>query len=237
MPTTSFRLAFLGAVGLAALPSAPLAAQVYDDSPMAKAVDKLIGGPRWGSVSTFDVAGVRLGMTPDEARAGLRRAGFVPKAQDPEQDSFASVVSQRAVERIGGSADRTKVPMFTTAKGSQGESVEVWYAATRDGARATEVKYVMPADRMTGSAFSQGVVAKYGKPTFAQGSQSIYCTKPEKVCASYASLQLPYLTAEPNPSSNHVVDLRMGRRYDDGLKAERAAAVEATAPKNAKASF
>ncbi|MEH3036158.1 MAG: hypothetical protein PGN23_06660 [Sphingomonas adhaesiva] len=236
--TMSFisRASLLGAAGLAAAAASPSFAQVYDGSTAARLMDKVLGGPRWGSVADFDVAGVRLGMTPEEARAALRKGGLVPAAEDPQQDAFGAVVSRRAAERGGAGADRGTVPMFTMARGVQGETVEVWYAAARDGARVTQVKYLMPTNRMEAAAFSRSVEAKYGRPTFRQGAQGFYCTKPERVCAGYASKVLPYLVADTG-SVHHGLDLQMGEEYRAELKAETAAAVEAAAPKNAKASF
>jgi len=230
------RASLLGAAALAAASPGPSFAQVYDGSPAARLVDKVLGGPRWGSVADFDVAGVRLGMTPEEARAALRKGGLVPAAEDPQQDAFRAVVSQRAAERGAAGADRATVPMFTMARGAQGETVEVWYAAARDGARVTQVKYLMPTNRMEAAAFSKTVEAKYGRPTFREGAHGFYCTKPERVCAGYATKVLPYLVADIG-SAHHGLDLQMGEGYRAELKAETAAAVEAAAPKNAKASF
>lgn len=221
---------------LAMTATASLDAQAYDNSPAAKLVDKLLGGPRWGSVATFDVAGVTLGMTPDEARAVLRKARFVPASDDPAQDAWSAVVSQRVAGRIGGTVDQTKVPMFTRAKGAQGETVEVWYAATQDGAHVTEVKYRMPTARMDRTEFMKATLAKYGRPTVQEGLRSIYCTKLEKICASYENKALPYLVVEPDYNL-FVIDLMMGQRYQDERKASLSAAIETAAPKNAKASF
>lgn len=230
------RFVLLGIASFAAAASLPAGAQVYVGSPGAKLLDSVLGGPRWAPVSTLDVAGVTLGMTPDDTRAALRKAGFTPNVEDPQQDGWSAVVSQRAAERIGGKVDRSKVPMFTRAKGTQGETVEVWYAATREGPRASSIKYRMPTARMEKAAFLKGVAEKYGKPTFQEGAKGLWCTKPEKVCASYANRQLPSLTVESGHAF-HEVDLTMGQRYRDEQKALTAAAVEAAAPKDARASF
>jgi hypothetical protein len=226
----------LGIASFAVAVSLPARAQVYDGSVSAKLYDKVFGGPRWAPVSTLDVGGVTLGMTPDQARAALRDAGIVPNAEDPMQDAWSAVVSQRAAERMGGTVDHLKVPMFTRAKGAQGETVEVWYAATREGPRASSVKYQMPTARMGKAAFLTGVAKKYGRPTFQEAAKGIWCSKPEKVCASYVNQQLPTLIVESSHTF-HEVDLTIGRLYRDEQKASTAAAVEATAPKDAKASF
>ncbi|MFV0622675.1 hypothetical protein ACBY01_01510 [Sphingomonas sp. ac-8] len=227
-----------GTVLMLALGSAaPVAAQARADSPAAKLIHRLLpGGPRWASVSTFDVAGVKLGMTPEETRTALKAQGFTPPAIDPTQDSWASVVSRRVAERIPGKVDETRVPMFTRASGPQGEQVEVWYTATREGARATSIEYTMPTNRMERAAFAASVAAKYGRPTAEDPVHGLYCTKGEGSCLTYQNKMLPHLLTESDYSV-YSVKLMEGTRYGDELKAQTAAAVEAAAPENAKASF
>lgn len=214
-----------------------VAAQAPADSPAAKLIDRLLtGGPRWAPVGTFDVAGVKLGMTPEETRAALKAGGFTPQATDPTQDSWTSVVSRRIAERIPGKVDEAKVPMFTRAGGAQGEQVEVWYTATPEGARATSIEYTMPTNRMERAAFVAGVSAKYGRPTTEDPVHGLYCTRGESSCVTYGNRVLPHLLTESSYSV-HSIKLMEGMRYGDELKARSAAAVEAAAPRNAKASF
>ena len=196
----------------------------------------LTGGPRWAPVSTFDVAGVKLGMTPEETRTALKGAGFSPQATDPMQDAWSAVVSGRAAERIGGKVEDGKVPMFTRASGPQGETVEIWYAATPEGARATSIEYMMPTKRMERAAFAAGIAVKYGRPTVEETARGLYCTKGEGSCLTYQNKALPHLLTESSYSV-HSVKLTEGEQYRNELKSRTAAAVEAAAPKNAKASF
>lgn len=234
MPST---VAYGAMFTLALGSTTPVAAQARADSPAAKLIDRLLtGGPRWASVSTFDVAGVKLGMTPEETRSALKAGGFTPQATDPTQDSWASVVSRRIAERIPGEVDETKVPMFMRAGGPQGEQVEVWYTATPEGARATSIEYTMPTNRMERAAFVASVSAKYGRPTAEDPVHGLYCTKGEASCVTYGNRNLPHLLTESSYSV-HSIKLMEGSRYGDELKARTAAAVEGMVPKNAKASF
>lgn len=231
------RLALLGAAASAATTSTTAGAQFPGDTQAAALVNKLLGAhPRSAPVATFAVAGVSLGMSPAEARAALTKAGFTPQAEDPMQDAWSAVVSQRAAERVGGRVEQAKVPMFTVAEGSQGERVEVWYAATETGAKAASVKYLMPTNRMERAAFKSSATAKYGRPTFEDPTRALYCTKGEQTCTSWQNQELPYLSVESS-FANHEIDLLQGQRYGAEMKMRMAAAVEAAAPKNAKASF
>lgn len=215
----------------------PAAAQASANSPGAKFFNRLLtSGPRWASVDTFDVAGVRLGMTPQQTRTALKDAGFTPRATDPTQDSWASMVSRRAAERIGGRVDETKVPMLTRASGPQGETVEIWYAATEEGARATSIEYMVPTKRMERATFAAGLSAKYGRPTVRDAARDLYCTKGEGSCVAYQNKALPYLLAESGYEV-HSVRLAEGVGYAEEMKGRMAAAVEAEAPRKAKASF
>jgi hypothetical protein len=234
MPST---VAYGAMFTLALGSTTPVPAQARADSPAAKLIDRLLtGGPRWASVSTFDVAGVKLGMTPEETRSALKAGGFTPQATDPPQDSWASVVSRRIAERIPGEVDETKVPMFMRAGGPQGEQVEVWYTATPEGARATSIEYTMPTNRMERAAFVASVSAKYGRPTAEDPVHGLYCTKGEASCVTYGNRNLPHLLTESSYSV-HSIKLMEGSQYGDELKARTAAAVEGMVPKNAKASF
>jgi len=222
---------------LAMTSSGPAGAQAHPDSVGAQFFNKLLyGGPRWAPVDTFDVAGARLGMSPEEARTALKAAGFSAPATDPTQDSWSSMVSRRRAERIGGKVDETKIAMFTRAGGPQGEQVEVWYAATEDGARATSIEYTVPTKRMERATFTSGVSAKYGRPTVQEAARSLYCTKGEGSCQTYQNKALPHLQTEIDYSV-YVVKLTEGGTYDRDLKARMAAAIEAAAPRDAKASF
>ena len=234
---TNTSLAQAAVLALALAYSGSAGAQAHPDSVGAKFFNKLLyGGPRWAPVDTFDVAGVRLGMTPEEARAALRTAGFVPPATDPTQDSWSSTLSRRRAERLGGKVDESRVAMFTRAASPQGEQVEVWYAATAEGARASSVEYRMPTGRMERTAFVSATSAKYGRPTTQDPVRNLYCTKGEGSCVTHSNKALPHLQTEIDYSA-YVVTLREGGAYDADLKARMAAAVEAVAPRNAKASF
>ena len=236
MKTNTF-LAQGAVLALAIACSGPAVAQARPDSVGARFFNKLLSaGPRWAPVDTFDVAGVRLGMTPEQTRAALKATGFAPQATDPTQDSWGSMVSRRRAERIGGKVDETKIPMFTRAGGPQGEQVEVWYAATEDGARATSIEYTVPTKRMERATFASGVSAKYGRPTVQEAARSLYCTKGEGSCQTYQNKALPHLQTEIDYSV-YAVKLTEGGAYDRDLRARMAAAIEAAAPRDAKASF
>jgi hypothetical protein len=107
-------------------------------------------------VADVDIAGIRLGMTPEQVRPALVRAGFTPRPSDPDQDAWdARVAAEVGKRRPGTRSTASKVPMFTMARGPRGEHLEIWYYAGPSGPIASSIKFQIPADQMTGAAFYQ----------------------------------------------------------------------------------
>ena len=188
------------------------------------------------AVENLDVAGAKLGMSPEQVRSALKAGGFTPQATDPIQSSWSALVADKIAERGVTKLDNSKVSMFTMASGPQGERIEVWYSATPQGARANSVLYRLPTNRMEKSTFLAGVKEKYGQPTIESRNSSLYCSSGERKCVSYENKQLPYLSVAAEYSA-YEISLRNGMKYSDEYRAEMANAIEIAAPKNAKTSF
>ncbi len=225
---------------VAVIASTAVDAQVPARGPAQDAINNLLDPIRWAPIDTFDLAGVRLGMTPQEARAALVAKGFKPRVEDPTQQSWAARVSERVATRRGGRIDSSTVTGFTMAGGPQGERIEVWYAATKVGARVANVNYTIPSDRMEAQAFLSGVTSKYGKPSFTERTKRFYCSKGRDSRASCWHLgdtaDRPGLLAATE-FALHSISLTEGSSTSDARKQQLAAEVEAAAPKDAKASF
>ncbi|WP_370714763.1 hypothetical protein [Sphingomonas sp. IW22] len=206
---------------------------------VALGIDKLLAGsPRWVDVTSFDIAGMKLDMTPEQIRAAMVKNGFTPRKTDPVQAGYALSVRQEAAKRRQTSAlgtDEEKVPMFTMAEGPQNEHIEVWYAATPDGARANQIKFQIPTSRMTSDAFLSSVQSRYGEATNPSRGSLLYCMKGERNCA-YGNHTKPFLHATSSYTTQDI-ELRNGTEVSERRAAAFAAAVDAAAPANAKASF
>ncbi len=191
-------------------------------------------------VAGLDIAGAKLGMTPEQVRAALFRAGFTPRASDPDQDSWeARIAAEVAKRRPGTRSAAKKVAMFTMASGPLGEHLEIWYYAGPSGATASSIKFQIPANQMTGAAFSQGVLEKYGPPTNrGYGKDMLYCSggEPAGSCVTWGNKRKAYLHAERD-SSFHSLYLTQGTEASDAYKAAFWAEVERQAPKDARPSF
>ncbi|MEO7178770.1 MAG: hypothetical protein ABIW83_07990 [Allosphingosinicella sp.] len=191
-------------------------------------------------VADLDIAGIKLGMTPEQVRPALVRAGFTPRASDPDQDSWeARIAAEVAKRRLGTRSAARKVPMFTMASGPRGEHLETWYYAGPSGATASSIKFQIPANQMTGAAFYQGVLEKYGPPTHhGYGKDMLYCSAGERAgsCVTWGNKRKTYFHAESD-SSFHSLYLTQGAEASDAYKAAFWAEVERRAPKDARPSF
>jgi hypothetical protein len=192
------------------------------------------------AVSHLDIAGVKLGMTPEQVRPALVRAGFTPRASDPDQDSWEGrIAAEVAKRRPGTRSTAKKVPMFTMARGPRGEHLEIWYHSGPAGAKASTIKYQVPADQITGSAFYEGVLVKYGRPTVRSfGKDMLYCSagEPAASCVTLGNKQKPYLHAESGYKI-HTLYLAEGADASEARKGAFRAEVERRAPKDARPSF
>ncbi len=236
-------------VSVSIVPSAPASAQ-SDLGDLATAtggalgvlgaavgLDKLLATKlNYVDVTKFDVAGVKLEMTPDQVREALRAKGFTPRATDPTQQDWTARVSEAVANRRGGTRTAGKTPNFTMASGSQGEHIEVWYAVTPTGPVAASVKYLMPTNRMTRAAFIQSIRSRYGRSTTSDPIRALYCGKADGKCVAWENPVDPRLAVELD-YSNYEINLRQGSKFSSRLNADMTAAIEKAAPKDAKASF
>lgn len=199
----------------------------------------------------LDVAGVRLGMSAETARAALTKAGYsIPATNGISYGpSFGALVRSEAARRRTGAAQSPAMTDRVVTKlqgyGPNRETITVNLVVTPSGGSSvTDVHLTMPQDVMTGYAFLRQVTAKYGQPDGRrdQGMTLAWCTAPLKpVCGSITPFQrrpeaLPNLTASMIYNDNTI-------RLADGTEQERerertfAAAVERAAPKTDRAAF
>lgn len=205
-------------------------------------------GIRATTASALDVAGVRLGMSPDDARAALTRAGYRIGENIEYGPSFASRVRAEAERRRTGSyASASMVDRALTgieATGTHRESIVVGLAAVAAGSSVvTGVRLVVPSEVMKGSALLQQAVAKYGQPDGARDGRLTlaWCSAPMKpVCGSILPFQAQYGSL-PNLEASTIVQnsIRLSEGTERGRERERefAAAVDLAAPKSDRVAF
>jgi hypothetical protein len=146
--------------------------------------------------AAFDVAGVRLGMTPDQVRLALLKAGY-RLGSSLMLESFKGEVAARVAEirhQYGPSANDTVAGI--DAQGPSAERIGVEFKQWPDGPHAVRIAFMGNAQRQTQDAFKAQVESKYGKPTMRGPTNWRWCGPDEKQCASFSDPSGPALTAD-----------------------------------------
>ncbi len=176
-------MAFKIIAGLALMISAPAGA--LHGAPMP------IAGP-----SVMDVAGVRLGTTPDAVREALVRAGYRIERVDRTQD-FRQVVANKVAElRRQVSTAKQGATGGILANGAAGERLQVTFDQWPEGARVVAVSFFGDGRRQAVDAFKAQVASKYGKRTGPILGSDRWCSAGERTCGPLGRPALPTLDAD-----------------------------------------
>lgn len=189
------------------------------------------------AVATFDIAGVRLGMTPTQARAAMTASGFRPPAVDPETESWEGLIAEAVAKRRNQTAKRSVMPMSTMAQGPAKQRLEVWYAASPAGPLVASIKYSVASDQVTGALFRERLTAKYGPPTqTGWGKTLLWCSFGERRCLPYGNRDQPYLSGEPG-FDLHTLTVNEGELVGSQRSAALRAEIDRRAPPTAPTNF
>lgn len=192
---------------------------------------------RPAAVAEFDVAGVKLGMTHDEVVTALEEKTFSIRSTSEQKDWDARLSDEMERRGYKGNSEG-RIAGMTYARGPHDERVEVWYAATPQGARVASIRYSAEPDRITRDTFLAGLLSKYGEATTDNGARKIYCTIGEKKCTPlFGSDQLPTLRVQMDSALLYSIDLSEGREAKSRRRAEFTTALESLAPKSSQTTF
>jgi hypothetical protein len=196
-------------------------------------------------VASLDVAGVRLGMSPEMVQQELTRAGYALSAQGRTSD-FAARVQRRAMERRGEPVDnlihKGQLKLSTdvgnqTYQTSSSQQVSIQFTATPSGMKVSEVSYQVELDYLDQSTFLDTIERKYGRPSqiyyYDRSPQAyIYCDVLDPKCGPDRP-QLTAVVVTPygfNKKSRTLV-LQQGRIAENANLAAVEAAVNKAEPK------
>lgn len=182
----------------------------------------------------LDVAGVKLGMTPEEARSALSSNGF-SVGSDSMAESWNARVASEAGKFINTPKDNTRAVYATQAEGPESQKVEVIYEITALGSRASKIEYSRPGAQ--GSIINQ-VREKYGEPTNLSMSTMHYCVEKNGCPNSiFSKANGPSIEIYSSYSGRSSVTLTQGTFADFRWKQDFDAAVKRVAPNYGKAIF
>ncbi|WP_380941723.1 hypothetical protein [Sphingomonas floccifaciens] len=192
--------------------------------------------PRTGP-ATMDIAGVKLGMSPAEARSALARAGYMVERIDETQDFEQQVVSEANVRLKGVGLMRSKPRGVSkiVAHGPGREYLAIDFAQWPAGSLVAVVYLTVPQDRQASEAFRTQVAAKYGKATLQPGGyEPKWCTIGDADCTIMSSPSLPNLSVSFPAQS---LWLRYGEGVDRRRRQLVKAAVDAKVPPARRSAF
>jgi hypothetical protein len=195
---------------------------------------------------SFDVAGVKLGMSPDEAKASLARASYKVTGISDVQ-SFDQEVRSEAARRKGRSLPSARdVGVYRiAATGPHQEYMEVHFLQQPAGSRVSGVTVEIPTTAITSDAFWRQVTTKYGAPgARKQGVEMFWCSMEvgancgrSYVASGPMDTEYPLLAATGNANGGGGLRLQVGQRAYDAQRAAREAATVRLAPKTDSAAF
>lgn len=173
----------------------------------------------------MDVAGVKLGMSPDQVRTALARAGYRidRTGETPDFDQEVSAEADFRLKGVGRMDGRARGVSRIAAAGPGRELLTIDFAQWPAGSVAAVIALSVPEERQTAAAFRQQVVARYGRATLLPNSdEPKWCTAGDRQCTPMGAPALPNLVA-----SFHSRTLWL--RYGEVADRQRRAAVKAAA--------
>jgi hypothetical protein len=185
------------------------------------------------------IAGVGLGMSPSEAGAALKSAGYFLDRRymgRSWQGEVAAKVSFLRGIRIPAGAE--VVGMEDYRKGQ--EFIRVDHAAGPAGPYVERVLYEIGTNAIDAERFRAAALGRYGRPSLKGEWEDVYCSVGERQCSRIVSLvtnQLPSLTVHALDGTKRTLELRQGQRADLAFEAAVKAEVERLYPKKDKPSF
>lgn len=127
----------------------------------------------------FDVAGLRIGMKPEEVERTILRNGYKITSKG-DQLSFDTEV-RLAVRSGGREPQRNLVTGLLLASAPHNQELHVEFIVLPEGPRLSTVRFVMGSDDMTKDAFLAQVLKKYGDTAMDNsGDTMLWCAAPDR---------------------------------------------------------
>ena len=125
------------------------------------------GTPRY-DVGTFDVAGIELGMTPDQVRAVMQEKGFsVVETAVPRHLTYAGLVHAQATRLNRPKPDLTSVagPAEMSGTDAGRNRLTVRFVQTRDGPRVSTIRLTFDRNTNDFDRLEADLFDRYGRPS------------------------------------------------------------------------
>lgn len=187
---------------------------------------------------TRDVAGIRIGMTPDQVMKAASAAGY-SRVETRMQEGWGYQVRQeeqnRNLPRLFP-ASTAQVHGSETYRGSGSQRLAVDYTSTPRGAYVYSVRYSANMAETPWETMKARTRAKYGRESYATASQLVFCSQGETKCSAFGLYVLPTVDLDFMPGSSWLT-LSQGSRYRDAYQRAINADVDRLHPKNDRPAF
>ncbi len=150
---------------------------------------------RPGDPRLMDVAGVRVGMSPEQADAALQAAGFEPPRALGLQPSYDTRVRNAWNTSTRGDTGRVLTVPASGAWRKPGEEVELRFEALPEGARVSWIAYRADAGRVGADVFERQLLARYGPPANGEAEDQRWCTLRAPACEDPRNAHYPVMEA------------------------------------------
>lgn len=185
-----------------------------------------------------DIAGIRLGMTPDQVAKAASAAGYA-RTETKTQDSWATNVRKEEENRSfpkAFPASPTPVLGVETYAGSGSQKLVVDYTATPRGTYVYSVRYSVNMSETPWETMKTRVRAKYGRETYATASELVFCSPGETKCSVFGLYTLPTVDLDHMVGSSWLT-MSQGSRYRNAYASAVNAEVDRLHPKNERPAF
>ncbi|MFD1259962.1 hypothetical protein [Entomomonas asaccharolytica] len=158
-------------------------------------------------VTKLDVAGVKLGMTMDQAvKAITSNLGISQSRIKFQSTTSFNTESQKKIKKITGKIEITNFKVST----ANGNYIVSFLPNVLNGNNkqmvVVSVGYSMPRNSDNIKTISNSMVQKYGQPSAQVGGLIFWCLSPENDSCIYSRPAKPYISLNVTMASMAIVD-------------------------------
>jgi hypothetical protein len=183
----------------------------------------------------LDIAGVRLGMTPQEVVRALQAAGYNKDGEGSMQRSYDTLVRDDWARLYGVQTGQAIFVPNEVNWEKQGQTIRITFVALPEGALVNVVDYSATDAPISDATFVSQLQQRYGEPVNEDDADQRWCTVKAPTCEDPRAATYPVLAAWTSNRSLHLVGNDVGR--DAALAARFEADVTRRRPASGDASF
>jgi len=142
-----------------------------------------------GDAATFDIGGIKLGMSPSEVERVAKMRKLKLSDLNKSHPSYEQAVASKMKEMRNQYAPLVfGSTAFVRLQDDQGSSWGVHFNITREGPRTYMIQYETPLNGRTPAGFATSLIEKYGPPKGGPSRMSErtyyanWCTGPRTAC-------------------------------------------------------